>query len=160
MKIVQIDPRTSDALKMMDELSETLKEITGNSGKSSFNVDDISDPRAIFVLAYSDDEEPMGCGAIRPINESTAEVKRMYAKNKTKGVGTKILYYLEGHAQKLGYTKLWLETRLVNEKAVAFYEKRGYHRISNYGKYADRPEAVCFEKMLLHSDDLKNVVSN
>lgn len=146
MRIVQIDMLTSDALKMMEELSETLKEITGDSGKNSFNASDISDPRAMFVLAYSDEGEPIGCGAIRPIDESTAEVKRMYAKNKTKGVGTKILCYLEEQAQKLGYTKLWLETRLVNEKAVTFYEKKGYHRITNYGKYADRPEAVCFEK--------------
>lgn len=148
MMIVQIDPHTSDALKMMEELSETLKEITGNSGKSSFNASDISDPRAMFVLAYSDEEKPIGCGAMRPIDENTAEVKRMYAKSKAKGVGTKILCYLEEQAQKLGYTKLCLETRLVNEKAVTFYEKRGYHRIPNYGKYADRPEAVCFEKML------------
>lgn len=146
MRIVQIDPHTADALKMMEELSETLEEITGNSGKSSFNVDDISDPRAIFVLAYSDEEEPIGCGAIRPIDKSIAEVKRMYAKDKAKGVGTKILCYLEEQAQKLGYTKLWLETRLVNERAVAFYDRRGYKRIPNYGKYANRPEAVCFEK--------------
>ncbi|PJI09401.1 MULTISPECIES: GNAT family N-acetyltransferase [Clostridium] len=149
MKIVQINPHTEDALKMMEELSEALEKITGNSGKGSFNVDDISDPRAIFVLAYSDDKEPIGCGAIRPIDENTAEVKRMYAKNKTKGIGTKILCYLEEQAQKLGYSRLCLETRLINEKAVAFYEKRGYKRISNYGKYANRPEAVCFAKVLL-----------
>lgn len=148
MRIVQTDPHTKDALKMMDELSKTLKEITGNSGKNSFNIDDISDPRAIFVLAYSDNGESIGCGAIRPIDENIAEVKRMYAKNKTKGIGTKILCYLEEQAQKLGYSRLWLETRLVNEKAVAFYGKRGYKRISNYGKYADRPEVVCFAKVM------------
>ncbi|MFL0251062.1 GNAT family N-acetyltransferase [Clostridium neuense] len=148
MRIVQVNPHTLDALKMMEELSETLKDITGNSGKSSFNASDISDSRAMFVLAYSEEGGPIGCGAISLIDESTAEVKRMYAKNKAKGVGTKVLCYLEGQAQKLGYTKLWLETRLVNEKAVAFYEKRGYHRIPNYGKYADRPEAVCFEKFV------------
>lgn len=149
MKILEKDPQSQDAFKMMEELSETLMKITGDSGKSSFNVKDISDARAVFVVAYSDAGESIGCGAIRPIDENTAEVKRMYAKSKAKGIGTAILSYLEGQAQKLGYSKLWLETRLINKRAVAFYERRGYHRIANYGKYAGRAEAVCFEKTVI-----------
>jgi len=148
MKILEKDPHSQDAFEMMEELSETLMKITGDSGKSSFNVDDISDARAVFVVAYDDEGDAVGCGAIRPINENTAEVKRMYAKNKAKGVGTAILSYLEGQAQKLRYSKFWLETRLVNKRAVVFYERRGYHRIDNYGKYANRAEAVCFEKVV------------
>lgn len=72
----------------------------------------------------------------------------MFAKTKAKGVGTEILYYLETQAQKLGYDTIWIETRLINETAVAFYEKRGYYCIPNYGKYVNRPESVCFEKRL------------
>lgn len=146
MKIVEKDPNSQDAFEMIEELSETLMKITGNSGKGSFNTQDISDARAVFAVAYSDEGEPIGCGAIRPIDENTAEVKRMYAKSKAKGVGTAILTYLERQAQRLGYSKLCLETRLINKRAVAFYERRGYHRIANYGKYAGRAEAVCFEK--------------
>lgn len=149
MKIIEKDPHSQDAFEMMEELSETLEKITGNSGRSSFNIKDLSDTRAVFVVAYNDEEEAIGCGAIRPINENTAEVKRMYAKSKAKGVGTAILSYLEGQAQKLGYSKFCLETRLVNKRAVAFYESRGYHRIASYGKYAGRAEAVCFEKTLI-----------
>lgn len=43
---------------------------------------------------------------------------------------------------------LGLETRLVNTRAVHFYERHGYSRIPNYGRYIGRPEAVCFEKTL------------
>ncbi|MFL0252405.1 GNAT family N-acetyltransferase [Clostridium neuense] len=149
MKIIEKDPHSQDAFEMMEELSQTLKKITGDSGKSSFNVQDIADARAVFVVAYSDQGEPIGCGAIRPINENTAEVKRMYAKSKAKGIGTAILSYLEGQAKKLGYSKFWLETRLINKRAVNFYERRGYHRIANYGKYAGRAESVCFEKAMI-----------
>lgn len=91
----------------------------------------------------------MGCGAIRPISEATAEVKRMFAKVKGAGVGTEILHYLEVHAKELGYTALCLETRLINARAVAFYEKEGYYRIPNYGRYINRTEAVCFEKKIV-----------
>jgi ribosomal protein S18 acetylase RimI-like enzyme len=77
-----------------------------------------------------------------------AEVKRMFARPGQAGVGSAVLAYLEGEAAALGYRALWLETRLVNTRAVRFYEARGYARIPNYGRYAGRPEAACFEKRL------------
>lgn len=125
-----------------------MESISGNSGRDSFDPSDVSGNRAAFLLAYNESEEPVGCGAIRPIDEYTAEVKRMYAKEKGRGIGTKVLSYLEAKAQELGYTTLRLETRLVNQRAVEFYMSRGYRRIPNYGKYVNRPEAICFEKQL------------
>lgn len=149
MKIIETEPHTKDAIYLIEELSKTLELITGDSGKGSFDSKDVSVPRSLFVIAYNDNEEAIGCGAIRPMTEVIAEVKRMFAKTKTAGVGSEILYYLELQAQKLGYTALRLETRLINKRAVAFYEKRGYYRIPNYGKYIGMPEAVCFEKILV-----------
>ena len=92
---------------------------------------------------------PVGCGAFRPIDESTAEVKRMYAIPGLSGVGSAVLSHLENEAKLLGYSQLWLETRIVNQRAVAFYEKKGYSRIPNFGKYVGKLEAVCFAKNLL-----------
>lgn len=148
MRIIDMKPNTRDAIDLMEELSESLKSITGDSGKNSFSLDDVCVPRSLFVVAYGEDDKAIGCGAIRPINEDIAEVKRMFARAKAKGVGSEILHYLEKQAQNMGYSVLWLETRLINERAVAFYDKKGYHRIPNYGKYANKPEAVCFEKNL------------
>lgn len=149
MKIIEKNPNESDSILLMEELSETLESITGASGKNSFNSEDVCVPRSLFAIAYDEKDEAVGCGAIRPINENVAEVKRMFAKVKTKGVGTQILSYLEMQAKKLGYSALWLETRLINEEAVSFYKKRGYSKIPNYGKYIDNPEAICFEKKLI-----------
>lgn len=146
MRIIETKPNTQDAIDLMEELSRSLELITGDSGKSSFNSNDVCIPRSLFVVAYNECGEAIGCGALRPINEKVAEVKRMFAKNKSIGVGSEILRYLEKQAQKLGYSSLWLETRLINKRAVTFYEKRGYYRIPNYGKYVNKPEAVCFEK--------------
>lgn len=146
MKILNKDPYTADACYLMDELSMALEAITGDSGRNSFNVEDVCVSGALFVIAYNDKDEAIGCGAIRPISGEIAEIKRMYAKTKAKGVGTEILGYLETQAKEMGYSVLWLETRLVNRQAIAFYESRGYQRILNYGKYVDRPEAVCFGK--------------
>jgi hypothetical protein len=34
------------------------------------------------------------------------------------------------------------------DSTVTFYERRGYSRIPNFGKYVGKEEAVCFEKRL------------
>jgi len=148
MKIIEKSPNETEAILLMDELSKNLESITGDSGKSSFNSNDVCVPRSLFVIAYDEDGEAIGCGCIRPINESVAEVKRMFAKIKTMGVGTEILFYLETQARKLGYSALWLETRIINERAVSFYKNRGYYPIPNYGKYVNNPKAICFEKKI------------
>lgn len=149
MRIIETQPNTQDAINLMEELSKNLEFITGDSGKNSFNSNDVCVPRSLFVVAYNENGEAIGCGAIRPINEYVAEVKRMFAKTKAIGVGSEILQHLENQAQKLGYSVLWVETRLINKRAVSFYEEKGYHRISNYGKYVNKPEAVCFEKNII-----------
>ncbi|MDF2854117.1 MAG: acetyltransferase [Sphingobacterium multivorum] len=147
VEIIVQDPSSTEALSLMNELSSTLEAITGNTGRHSFNEDDVRKPRALFAIAYIQGEA-VGCGAIRPINENTAEIKRMYAKVKGRGIGGEILDYLENKARKMGYIKLILETRLINQNAVQFYERKSYHRILNYGKYAGHSESVCFEKNL------------
>ncbi len=149
MEIRETPANHPDAIRLMDELSIILEELTGVSGINSFDPVDTSLPRAVFVVAYNDKQEAIGCGAIRPLTQEIAEVKRMYARSHTQGVGTQILSYLEGQAQRYGYTHMRLETRLINTQAVSFYEKRGYQRIPNYGKYKNRSEAVCFEKCIL-----------
>lgn len=49
--------------------------------------------------------------------------------------------------------KIILETRIINKNAVDFYKRNNYIKICNYGKYAGRKEAICFEKELLGKRD-------
>lgn len=140
------DPAETDARALMDELSDALAAITGDSGRASFDPDDVRAVRACFVIARDAHGRALGCGAFRPLGDAVAEVKRMYARPGTAGVGSAVLRFLEAEARRLGFAALWLETRLVNARAVAFYERRGYQRIPNYGKYTGNPQAVCFAK--------------
>ncbi|SHM39757.1 Acetyltransferase (GNAT) family protein [Duganella sacchari] len=142
------DPTAPESVLLMAELSTALEAITGDSGKASFDVEDVRGPMACFVVARNDDGTALGCGAFRPIEPGVAEIKRMYARHGTSGVGSAVLRFLEDEALALGYQALWLETRLVNRRAMDFYEARGYTRIANYGKYIGNPLAVCFEKQL------------
>jgi GNAT superfamily N-acetyltransferase len=144
MLICACDPDSADALVLTGELSAALAAITGDSGAASFAAADVS----LFVVARTDDGGLLGCGALRPLAGGVGEIKRMYARPGTRGVGKALLAHLERAAAGFGYRALWLETRRVNGRAVAFYLGHGYAEIDNYGKYAGRPEAVCFGKRL------------
>lgn len=104
--------------------------------------------KLFFAVARNTHEEAIGCGAVRTMDAQTGEVKRVYAKEKGKGIGGKILRFLEEESRKLGYQTLRLETRRINKRAVQFYLSKGYKEIPNYGHYQNRPEAICFEKSL------------
>ena len=142
------DPGSPDARALMDELSDILTVITGSSGRASFDPDDVRAPRACFAIARDAHGRALGCGAFRPLDASVAEIKRMLARPGTTGVGSAVLRFLEAEAARLGFAAVWLETRLVNARAVAFYERRGYARIPNYGRYAGNDAAACFAKTL------------
>ncbi len=142
------DPHSSDAEMLIWELSVSLKVITGDSGQSSFHMEDLCDSRALFAIARNHKGEAIGCGALRPMDENIGEIKRMYARPNTSGVGSRLLLFLEQQARSLGYGALRLETRRKNIRAVSFYERNGYQQAENYGRYIGREEAVCFEKQL------------
>ncbi len=136
-----------DAVRLLGELNETLARITGASGEASFDADDMGRARALFVIAYVDGAAA-GCGALRPLSEHRAEIKRVYARTNSIGVGSAIVKALEEKARALGYAELVLETRKVNQTAVDFYRKLGYRVCENFGKYAGREDAVCMEKRI------------
>lgn len=147
IEIHEAGVRDSGATALLRELNETLARLTGASGEPSFSADDLDDPHAVFVIAC-EHGAACGCGALRPLSPDTAELKRVYAHPNTKGVGTAIVQTLEEKAKSLDYTRLVLETRKINENAVAFYRKLGYTVCPNYGKYIGRDEAVCMEKKI------------
>ncbi|TCV91356.1 acetyltransferase (GNAT) family protein [Biostraticola tofi] len=72
----------------------------------------------------------------------------MFSTGTLPGIGAALLRFLENQAVELGYRQLWLETRRINQRAVAFYMKQGYEVIANYGPYIGREEAICLSKVL------------
>ena len=147
-RVAAEDPAHPDAAQLIGELDSALHAITGDSGRTLFSADDVRVPAARFAVARDAQGRALGCGAIRPLAEGVAEVKRMYARPGSRGVGSAILAWLEAEARAIGYRALRLETRLVNTRAVQFYLTHGYRRIANFGHYAGNPAAACFEKVL------------
>jgi N-acetylglutamate synthase-like GNAT family acetyltransferase len=148
MLIIKIsNPNDQNAYAIIEELSQNLYERFGSDGKNSFTDWECNNSKYLFVIAKFNNEI-VGCGAIRPLSEKTGEVKRMFAKYPRKNIGQSILSFLETKAKELLYDTLVLETRVKNEEACLFYLKSDYRQIPNYGKYAGRLDAICFQKNL------------
>ncbi|SFG27384.1 Acetyltransferase (GNAT) family protein [Duganella sp. CF458] len=146
--VAAADPCEPDAVALMAELDAALQAITGDSGRSGFSAEDTHGEAGRFAVARDAQGKALGCGALRPVGDSVAEIKRMYARPGSKGIGSAVLAWLEGEARRIGYRALRLETRLANRRAVQFYLAHGYRRTDNFGRYAGNPAAACFEKTL------------
>lgn len=149
--VAAADPEQAEAVLLLAELDSELQAITGDSSRTHFRADDVRGAGGRFALARDASGQALGCGALRPLGEAAdgvAELKRMYARPGTKGVGSALLAWLEAEARCIGYRALRLETRVVNTRAVQFYQAHGYRRIENFGRYADNAAAACFEKLL------------
>lgn len=101
------------------------------------------------VVAY-EDNDLVGCGAIKSFDENSMEVKRMFVpeNKRSKGIASVVLKELETWASELGFTKCVLETGYKQPEAIRLYEKNGYAKIPNYGQYIGMDNSVCFEKRI------------
>lgn len=103
-----------------------------------------------YVVVAYDQDEAIGCGALRAYSDDTMEVKRMFVPLHIRGQGiaSTILSALETWCKELGIKKCILETGKKQPEAIALYKKNRYHIISNFGKYEGVENSVCFEKEL------------
>lgn len=144
---VRVDPACAEARVLLAELDAALAAITGDSGASSFDPAGARGPDAVFLLARGADGQALGCGALRPLDDGVAELKRMYARPGS-GAGSILLAALEEQAALLGYRAIRLSTRRVNARAVDFYLRHGYAPVAAYGSYVGRAVSVCLGKSL------------
>jgi GNAT superfamily N-acetyltransferase len=107
----------------------------------------LSQGRGTFLVAREGDRA-VGCGAIRLLDATAAEVKRMYVEpdQRGKGVGKALLARLEAAASQLGARRLVLETGTHSPDALALYRGAGFTEIPCWGEYANSPTSVCLEK--------------
>lgn len=105
-----------------------------------------SDITAFFV-AYVDDV-PVGCGGVRELTDSEAEIKRMFVASTSRGSGvsTAIIRELERFGRERGWSRLVLETGDRQPDAVRFYEREGYSRIANFGHYEGHAASLCYAR--------------
>ncbi len=107
-------------------------------------------------FVYEKDEEIVAYGGIWNILDeahiTNIAVKKSYQK---KGIGEKMLSYLEEKAFEKGATGITLEVRASNKAAKALYEKCGYNSWGVRPKYYtdNNEDAIIMWKMKLGDED-------
>jgi len=140
------------SLALIGALNAELSGAYSEPGANHFQLDaeEVAEGRGAFLVAYRDGV-PVGCGALRLLDEETAELKRMYVSPEARGtgVGRRLVAALEAEARRLGVRRLVLETGIRQVAALALYRATGFHRIPLYGEYRLSPQtSVCLGKEL------------
>ncbi|WP_211237712.1 GNAT family N-acetyltransferase [Shewanella waksmanii] len=144
----KVAPSHADFIALVDELNLSLRQITRDSGESSFASDAYDSSKDGCIVVYLNDN-PVACGVFRYHENEVCELKRMYSRRPGAGAGAYLLKQLENYAVEKGYRKAVLSTRRVNLKALSFYERNSYSQSRAYGRYVGISRSICLSKLLV-----------
>lgn len=147
-RLIRTTSENKDFISLVALLDADLAQRDGD--EHSFYAQFNSIARLQHVVVVYENDTPAGCGAIKPYDEHSVEVKRMYVapEFRGKGIAGQVLAELEAWAGELGFSGCVLETGRRQPEAIALYTKHGYQKIPNYGQYKGVENSVCFEKIL------------
>jgi GNAT superfamily N-acetyltransferase len=102
---------------------------------------EVSPPHGSFLVVRADDGNAVGCGAVKLLDPTTAEIKRMWLAPEIRGqgAGRQLLGALEDAARQLGADHGRLDTNELLESALALYRQAGWAEIEPYN---DNPYAT------------------
>ncbi len=148
LSLIRTDSKNSDFIILVTQLDADLNARDGDEHAFYNQFNSTVDLNHVLVL-YAN-ETPVGCGALKKIDELTMEVKRMFVlkTERSKGYATMLLEALELWAKELKNTRCILETGKRQPEAIALYKKGGYLIIPNYAPYQGIENSVCFQKKL------------
>lgn len=149
LKLVRTNADHPDFVNLVSHLNGYLKTVDGEDHDFYMQYNGLEGLNQV-VMAYFDDI-CVGCGAFKPYDGKSVEIKRMFTKPeyREKQIATKILKELEIWAKELGNTACVLETGKRQIEAVHFYQKNNYKTIENFGQYKGVKNSICFEKKLI-----------
>src|SRR5579859_4660420 len=131
-EVLPEDPRTSEAIALISALSAELARLYDyiDDGSGHFKIEDALGVRSVFVVGRVEGRA-VACGAFRPLEETVAEVKRMFVLPECRGRGYSkiVLATLEQMARERGYDSARLETGHRQPAAIRLYQQSGYFPI-------------------------------
>ena len=149
LEIVEVDPQGDDALLLLREAAIEVRGLYPElfTSDTPWPTNPPTPQRGVYLVGYLDGA-PVACGALRPIDAETVEVRRMFVTDKVRRMGYAgaILKELEDRAARFGYKVMRLETGKRQLSAMILYEKHGFTRIPPFGEYVADRVSVCFEK--------------
>ena len=134
--------------RIIELLQEHLQSMTLHSPPESIHALDVEALRRSDVTFWSvwQNNELMGCGAIKALDAAHGEVKSMrtVTAHLRKGVAAQLMRRIIDEARRRGYRRLSLETGSAAAFAPArnLYARFGFERCGPFGDYTEDPYSV------------------
>lgn len=137
-----------------DLLADHLADMHATSPAESVHALDLSGLRRPDVTMWTlwDDDELLGCAALRELSPDAGEIKSMrtVAESRGRGLGRLLLEHVIAEARSRGYHRLNLETGAEDFFAPArrLYERHGFIECPPFGDYRLDPNSVFMTREL------------
>ena len=143
VEIVAVAAGAAEARWCLDEyfreLTSRFEEGFDPSRDKAGEMNEMTPPAGVFMLARLEGD-PVGCGGLKRIDETTGEIKRVWTAPSARGLGVarRIVRRLEAAARDMGLKGVRLDTNRALTEAQALYRAEGYREVARFG---DNPYA-------------------
>ncbi len=98
------------------------------------------------LLLVIEDDQAVGCVAMRKLGDGICEMKRLYVRpgHRGKGLGRKLAEAIIQEARRSGYQKMRLDSLTSLKEAAGLYRSLGFTEISPY-RYNPLPDVIFME---------------
>lgn len=140
MEIKRDDLTGAKIAALIGEHLQSMFEQSPPESVHALNLDGLRKPDVTFWSVWEQDEL-MGCGALKELGSEHGEVKSMRtaSMHRRKGVARQMLAHIVEEAKRRGYRRLSLETGSMEsfEPARKLYESFGFRYCGPFADYAE-----------------------
>jgi putative acetyltransferase len=151
MKIVVDDLSGPEIAGFLDEHIQQMRTITPLESKYALDLDALRTPEITF-WSVLDDDNVVGCGALKQLAPDHAEVKSMRTSpaRARSGIASLLLDHIITEARRTGFTRLSLETGTADFflPARRLYEKFGFDYCTPFADYRPSPHNTFMTRTL------------
>ena len=151
MKIVIDDLSSKKIRDFLDDHINDMKSVSPPESKHALDLNDLKAPDITFWSVW-DGDNLVGCGALKELDPTHAEIKSMRTscRSRRKGVASQLLRFIISVAEKREYSLISLETGSMPffEPARRLYSKFGFHPCDPFADYTEDPNSVYMCKRL------------
>jgi|SRR5947209_1641110 len=151
MQIRIDDLRGPEIAGLLAEHLEDMAAVSPPESRHALDLDGLRQPGVTFWSVW-EGPELVGCGALKALDATHAEVKSMRTARvrQRHGIASRLLDHLIAQARQRGYRRLSLETGSMKffEPAHRLYAKFGFQRCGPFASYVEDPNSVFMTREL------------
>lgn len=145
------DLRGPEVAQILTEHLDDMYSVSPPESVHALDLEKLRQPEITFWSVW-DGEQLAGCGAIKELDATHAEIKSMRTANayRGKGVAVKIMEHIFNVAAERNYQRLSLETGTQDFfiPARKLYERFGFEYCGPFGDYTEDPYSTFMAKSL------------